>query len=756
MGNSINASGSSGLQAGGLSLKGAEHGKKDLTRATSPWTNQEAFDTCASQIIRPVSGPRSAVLGRCDCSALSRGCVLTRWSSAAGVPWNDVVENNWIDAQTRAVIIDASVYNPTLRIVTVVRLLVEITDTGKAIPTYEVNNMRQRRFFDASDFESWCEWGLLTLIGMMTIRDLVEGVRDAQAIAEQMLHGSFTAISGLKARSARSWTRGGVKSGATVVPVDASAPLSLKKDDTNAEGKLHHGRTSRRQRATDLQKAQQAQIDAIEQEVEEERQLEIRQRLLGELHSRRLWRVIDLVNYALFLVPLVMEGTARLLLHNTFKEVVMADSEQRLKFASAQEQLDYQNSSLTTDAVGVSHLDHVSFYLPGYLSRMATTLLALNALPTWGKMIKYLNPFPYFGLLTLTLQHAYFETLCFLILFFNVFIGWGMAFSSTFGAHMAQYSTVPHAMMSLFRLLLGDYEFDDMYEVDAALASILFVVYTVLMSFLLTNMFVALMSNSYMISKIRVFGDSSAEHNRSKWAGAETFLQYVWRLLTDHRPCRPCLSSIQTNQGVRKQEEAGAALVWIGGIPEGATQAGLLRLLSRFGQPRLYIHNKKGKKKSWAIVKFQTKDEARACVEASNSTELVPKGLVLPAMEATEGVDVELMAQWTSEVEMAKRLVDNPNSNLAEVWFEMHMAGAVGGAAGSEGHTWSPYEQTTLIHAMVRGEQKSMFQLLEEMRTIDGLLHGPQNRSLNKQLDWLMDETRYLQLSVSPAVVQAR
>lgn len=669
------------------------------------------------------------------------------------MPWNDVVENNWIDAQTRAVIIDASVYNPTLRIVTVVRLLVEITDTGKAIPTYEVNNMRQRRFFDASDFESWCEWGLLTLIGLMTIRDLAEGVRDAQAIAEEMIQGSVTAISGLKARSARSWKPGGVKSGATVVPVDAPAPLSPKKDDMNAEGKLHPGRSSRRQRATKLQKAQQAQIDALEQEIDEERQLEIRQRLLGELHSRRLWRVIDLANYALFLVPLVMEGTARLLLHNTFNEVVVADAEQRLKFASAQEQLDHQNSSLIADAVGVSHLDHVSFYLPGYLSRMATTLLALNALPTWGKMIKYLSPFPYFGLLTLTLQHAYFETLCFLILFFNVFIGWGMAFSSTFGAHMVQYSTVPHAMMSLFRLLLGDYEFDDMHEVDAALASILFVVYTVLMSFLLTNMFVALMSNSYTISKIRVFGDLSAEHNKSKWMGAETFLQYVWRLLTDHRPCLPCLPSMKTNHGVREQD---AALVWIGGIPEGATQAGLLRLLSRFGQPSFYIHNKKGERQSWAIVKFQTQDEARACVEASNPSESVTKGLVLPAMEATEGVDVELMAQWSPEVEMAKRLVDNPNSNLAEVWFEMHMSGAVGGAKGSEGHTWSPYEQTTLINAIVRGEQKKMFRLLEETRAIDGLLHGPQNRRLDKHLDWLIDETRYLQLSVSPAAVQAR
>eukprot|EP01043_Picozoa_sp_COSAG02_P059455 COSAG02_NODE_7584_length_2947_cov_3.399212_2_plen_481_part_00 len=417
---------------------------------------------------------------------------------------------------------------------------------------------------------------------------------------------------------------------------------------------------------------------------------------------------------------------------------------------------DYQNSSSIADDINVSHLDHVSFYLPGYLSTMATTLLALNAVPTWGKMIKYLAPFPYFGLLTLTLQHAYYETLCFLILFFNVFIGWGMAFSSTFGSHMAQYSTVPHAMMSLFRLLLGDYEFDDMYEVDGTIASILFVVYNVLMSFLLTNMFVALMSNSYMLSKIRVFGDLSAEQNKSKWAGTETFLQYAWRMLTDHRPCRPCLSSSKMEQTVQKTKIEEAAILWVGGIPEGATEAGLMRLLSRFGHPSVYFHTKIGKRKSWAIARFDSKYQAKACFEAANPSESLITGLVLPAIETTEGVDVELKVKWSSESSMAKRLVANPNGNLAEAWFDMQMAGAVGTTKGSDGVTWSPYEQTTLVNAIVRGEEKKMFALLEETRAIDELLRGPQKRKLDKDLDWLTEEARYLQLSVSPAGVRAR
>eukprot|EP01043_Picozoa_sp_COSAG02_P046406 COSAG02_NODE_4336_length_5489_cov_5.862894_3_plen_745_part_00 len=686
--------------------------------------------------------------------ALIHGRVLHSWSTAGGVPWNDVVENNWIDGQTRAVIIDATVYNPAMRIVTVARLLVEITDTGKVIPTYEVYNMRQRLFFDANDFESWCEWALLILIGLLTIRELVEGARDAHSMAEWVLQGPVDAFDRIKTRSGKS---SGVKSGATVVPADAPAAHSstTKKGDSEAQGALLRSR-SRRQRSIDMKAKQQARIDEIGQEIEAHRQLEVRQRLLGELLSRRVWRVIDLINYALFLVPLVMEGTARLLLHHTFNEVVAAAVEERLNLVATQDQMDYQNSSSIADEINVSHLDHVSFYLPGYLSNMATTLLAINAVPTWGKMIKYLAPFPYFGLLTLTLQHAYFETLCFLILFFNVFIGWGMAFSATFGSHMVQYSTVPHAMMSLFRLLLGDFEFDDMYEVEGTIASIMFVLYNVLMSFLLTNMFVALISNSYVVSKIRVFGDLSAEQNKSKWAGAETFLQYVWRLLTDHRPCRLCLSISESDQSVQVEKVEEAAILWIGGIPEGTTEAGLMRLLNRFGHLSLYFHTKIGKRKSWAIASFDSKDQARACFEAGNPSKSLTKGLVLPAIETTEGVDVELKVTWSSESTMAKRLITNPNGNLAEAWIDMQMAGAVGNVKRSDGTAWSPYEQTALINAVVRGEEKKMFSVLEETRAIDELLHGPQKRKLDQDLEWLTEEARYLQLSVSPAGVRAR
>ena len=122
-------------------LKGAKKGKMALGGGKSgPWANQLAFDM---------------------------------WATAAGVPWDDTVSKYWIDDQTRAVFIDVTVYNPSLRIVSVVRLVVEITDTGQCIPTFLVNTMRQRHFFDPEDIQSWAEWGLILLIGLLTVRDAV-------------------------------------------------------------------------------------------------------------------------------------------------------------------------------------------------------------------------------------------------------------------------------------------------------------------------------------------------------------------------------------------------------------------------------------------------------------------------------------------------------------------------------------------------------------------------------------------------------
>ena len=63
-----------------------------------------------------------------------------------------------------------------------------------------------------------------------------------------------------------------------------------------------------------------------------------------------------------------------------------------------------------------------------------------------------------------------------------------------FGAHIDNYSTPSGAMMSLFRALLGDFEYLEIQKVDPVAGPLLFVVYILLVGFILLNMFIAILA----------------------------------------------------------------------------------------------------------------------------------------------------------------------------------------------------------------------------------------------------------------------
>ena len=63
-----------------------------------------------------------------------------------------------------------------------------------------------------------------------------------------------------------------------------------------------------------------------------------------------------------------------------------------------------------------------------------------------------------------------------------------------FGSHIENYSTAGSAMMSLFRALLGDFEYSAIQKVDSVAGPLLFVVYILLVGFILLNMFIAILA----------------------------------------------------------------------------------------------------------------------------------------------------------------------------------------------------------------------------------------------------------------------
>jgi hypothetical protein len=120
------------------------------------------------------------------------------------------------------------------------------------------------------------------------------------------------------------------------------------------------------------------------------------------------------------------------------------------------------------------------------------------------KTLKYLNQFPHLSMLSLTLRNAYYPTVSFLIMFFIIFVGCGQAFNMAFGPYMKSYSNFTTSMMSLFRALLGEFEYEEMQKTDAVVGPLLFLTFMLLVLFVLVNMFIAILSEAYEKAKIEV------------------------------------------------------------------------------------------------------------------------------------------------------------------------------------------------------------------------------------------------------------
>ena len=81
-----------------------------------------------------------------------------------------------------------------------------------------------------------------------------------------------------------------------------------------------------------------------------------------------------------------------------------------------------------------------------------------------GRAARYLAAFPHLSMLAKTLRNAYYPVLSFMIMFAIVFLGCGQAFHLAFGSHLQNYASLSRSAMSLFRALLGEFEYHLRYS----------------------------------------------------------------------------------------------------------------------------------------------------------------------------------------------------------------------------------------------------------------------------------------------------
>lgn len=105
---------------------------------------------------------------------------------------------------------------------------------------------------------------------------------------------------------------------------------------------------------------------------------------------------------------------------------------------------------------------------------------------------------PHLSQLTRVLERATKHIISFGFLFFIVFFGFTKAFYIAFSVYIEGFSTMSSCAFSLFRAVLGDFDFHALKSQNWFLGPLLFTLFVFFVVFVLLNMFLAILNDACM------------------------------------------------------------------------------------------------------------------------------------------------------------------------------------------------------------------------------------------------------------------
>ncbi|XP_044258880.1 polycystin-2-like [Tribolium madens] len=120
------------------------------------------------------------------------------------------------------------------------------------------------------------------------------------------------------------------------------------------------------------------------------------------------------------------------------------------------------------------------------------------------KLFKYLNFNKTMGQLNNTLKRCAFDILGFSIMFFIIFFAFALLGYLLFGSQVEDFSSFGVAMFTLLRTILGDFDYQAIEKANRVLAPIYFLAYIFFVFFVLLNMFLAIINDTYADVKTEI------------------------------------------------------------------------------------------------------------------------------------------------------------------------------------------------------------------------------------------------------------
>ncbi|GAB1601077.1 polycystin-2-like isoform X1 [Argonauta hians] len=123
--------------------------------------------------------------------------------------------------------------------------------------------------------------------------------------------------------------------------------------------------------------------------------------------------------------------------------------------------------------------------------------IAVTVFMAWIKIFKYISFNKTMTQLSSTLGKCAKDLAGFAVMFFIIFLAFTQLGYLIFGTQVKEFSSFEDAFFTLFRIILGDFDFHQLESANRILGPIFFILYVFFVFFILLNMFLAIINDTY-------------------------------------------------------------------------------------------------------------------------------------------------------------------------------------------------------------------------------------------------------------------
>ncbi|KAF7252827.1 Polycystin-2 [Varanus komodoensis] len=124
-------------------------------------------------------------------------------------------------------------------------------------------------------------------------------------------------------------------------------------------------------------------------------------------------------------------------------------------------------------------------------------IAAVTMFFVWMKLFKFVSFNRTMSQLSSTMSRCAKDVLGFAIMFFIIFLAYAQLAYLVFGTQVDDFSTFQASVFTQFRILLGDFDFTEIEEANRVLGPVYFTTFVFFMFFILLNMFLAIINDTY-------------------------------------------------------------------------------------------------------------------------------------------------------------------------------------------------------------------------------------------------------------------